>query len=411
MTTSSRRRRRLIIPVLLTVLVVLVAATVVSWRWSTRPQGEPQAVEFDTVELSAPLLDARVLALGEATHGNAEYQDLRLELSRKVLPNGTRTIVLEEDYGTTSLVNDWIQGGEGTAEEAALRFGFRINQTAENARWLTWLREFNEGRPADDKVQLVGMDVQRTEATKELALNGLAGQDPATAQRLREALAELDEDSGSGSDVVPDSIVSATTELLDAALALPDDHPDTWATRTAAQSLAHNVELISTEYDYGAIREAAMFDMLVRLVEHSPTPVLLFGHNAHVAKADQGMLESPVGSRAVEKWGDDYRVIGTDFVRTEFLSGDGDSRQTWTLQIRSPLQGMFAGTRVGYLDFADTTGHNRELIDREVTMGSAGERFTRFQQLLPFGHLVPGVPSTWYDALIVVADATPTTML
>ncbi|MDO5669794.1 MAG: erythromycin esterase family protein [Corynebacterium sp.] len=397
--TTSPRRRRLIFPILLTVVVVLIAATVVSWRWSTRPQGEAQAVEFATAELSAPLLDARVLALGEATHGNAEYQDLRLELSRKVVPNGTRTIILEEDYGQTLLVNDWIQGGEGTAEEAALRFGFRINQTVENARWLSWLREFNEGQPAGEKVQLLGMDVQRTEANKALALDGLAEQDPATAERLRAALAE------------PESMITATSELFDATLALPEDHPNTWATRTAAQALRHNVELISTEGYYGDIREAAMFDMLVRLVEHSPTPVLLFGHNAHVAKAEQGMLSSPVGARAAEKWGDGYRVIGTDFIRTEFLSGNGTDRQAWTLQIRSPLQGMFEGTQIGYLDFTDTTGTNRELVDSEVTMGSAGENFNRFQQLLPFGHLVAGVPSTWYDSLIVVADATPTTML
>ncbi|WIM71859.1 erythromycin esterase family protein [Corynebacterium suedekumii] len=403
MTTSHRprhRRRRLALIILLTVVVVFIAATIVSWRWSTRPQGEPQAVEFATAQLSAPLLDARVLALGEATHGNADYQNLRLELSREVLPHGTRTIVMEEDYGTTSLVNDYIQGGEGTAEEAALRFGFRLNQTAENARWLEWLRDYNADLPAGGRVQLVGMDVQRVPASRSIALDGLAHHDPAAAERLGAVLSGLEDGE------VTDAHATATRELVDATRTLPGSpHP-----HNAALALHHHVELMRTG-DYSTVREEAMFDMLTRLVEQSTTPVLLFAHNGHVAKAEQGMLTQPVGAMAAETWGDDYQVIGTDFIDTEFLSGTPEERQAWTLHNRTPLAGVFAGTDVGYLDFADTSGKNRELVDTLITMGSAGERFTRLQQLIPLFHLVAGVPSEWYDALIVVDDATPTTML
>lgn len=412
MTTSRWRRGwRLILLILLALVVLFVAATVISSRWSTRPQGEPQAVEFATAELSAPLLDARILALGEATHGNAEFQDLRLTLSQKMLPRGTRTIVLEEDYGTTTLINDFIQGGEGTAEEAALRFGFRINQTAENARWLSWLREYNSSLPDAGKVQLTGMDVQRTVPAKTVALEGLALHDPDTAQRLETELADLDEETGSGGAPVPEHLFTATDKLVEATSALPDTDPDTRATHLAARALRHNVELISSGADYGEIREAAMFDMLTRLSEESPTPVLLFGHNGHVARTTQGAVPRPVGARAAEEWGEGYRVIGTDFIDTVFLSGTGDDRRTWTLHNRSPLRGIYRDTHVGYLDFSAASEVNREVLDKQITMGSAGERFTRLQQFIPLFHLVAGVPTEWYDALIMVDAATPTTML
>ncbi len=376
----------------------------VSW-WGSRPQGDPEAVEFSSAELSGPLVDARVLALGEATHGNAEFQDLRLELSRKMLPHGTRTIVLEEDYGTTLLVDDYLQGGEGTAEEAAARFSFRINRTAENARWLAWLREYNDTAPEGQKIQLVGMDVQGTEASRDAALTGLARHDATTAERLAGELADLDDDTSSPTE----AHAAAVRELAVATSALPDTDPDAFTAQTAARALGHRMDLYSGTY--ASVREAAMFDMLGHLVAHASGPVLLFGHNGHVAKATQGAVTDPVGARAAAAWGEGYRVIGTDFIDTEFLSGTGDVRRAWTLHNRTPLAGIFTDTTVGYLDFRQAGDTNRELLGQTHSMGSAGEGFTRLQQLIPFFHEVTGVPAQWYDALIMVTEATPTTML
>ena len=88
-----RRRGRSLIIVVLALALVAVAGGAVHW-WQTRPQGNPQAVEFATAPLSPELTGATVLALGEATHGNAEFQRLRLSLVQK-LPE-FRALVLEE---------------------------------------------------------------------------------------------------------------------------------------------------------------------------------------------------------------------------------------------------------------------------------------------------------------------------
>ncbi|MBR4992690.1 MAG: erythromycin esterase family protein [Lachnospiraceae bacterium] len=56
----------------------------------------------------------RIVALGEATHGNSEFQQLKREvfeiLNEK---HGIKALILEGDFGGCSLVNDYIQGGEG----------------------------------------------------------------------------------------------------------------------------------------------------------------------------------------------------------------------------------------------------------------------------------------------------------
>ena len=63
---------------------------------------------------------AKIIALGEATHGNAEFQQLKLEVFKLMVKNnGVRAFALEGDYGGCEQVNRYIHGGEGTAQDAA----------------------------------------------------------------------------------------------------------------------------------------------------------------------------------------------------------------------------------------------------------------------------------------------------
>lgn len=395
------RGRRIVRRVLigLTVgVVALVLAGVGSWLYETRAQGTPQAVEFDDAQLSPTLAGATVLALGEATHGNAEYQDLRTAVLRKTVDQGFRTVVLEEDFGATREVDAYVQGGPGTAQEAAQRFGFRINKTAQVASWLQWMREHNASVPPEQRIHLRGMDVQRTDPSLRLVADALAKADPAAAKAARAAMGEKPLDA------------ALVTRLQKAVAALPRS-PLNDDARTAVIALADNRALAEAGGRYALVRDTAMFAHLTRIVDAAPGKVLLLGHDGHVAKAPAGALTETVGHLASQKWGDRYRVIGTDFHRTRFLSGQGEERREWSLTNRTPLRGIYAGTRVGYVEFAQATPENRALVDTVQPMGSAGEAFTRIQQLVPFMHTAFAAPSSLYDALILVDDATPVTML
>lgn len=68
---------------------------------------------------------ARVIGLGEATHGNIEFQQLKLEVFKVMVEKyGVRAFALEGDYGGCEEVNRYIHGGSGTAQEAAAAIGF-----------------------------------------------------------------------------------------------------------------------------------------------------------------------------------------------------------------------------------------------------------------------------------------------
>ena len=61
----------------------------------------------------------KVIGLGEATHGNIEFQELKKDVFEALVKNeNVRVFVLEGDFGGGQQINQFILNGNGTAEEA-----------------------------------------------------------------------------------------------------------------------------------------------------------------------------------------------------------------------------------------------------------------------------------------------------
>lgn len=88
--------------------------------------------------------EVRIVALGETTHGNKEFQELRLDVfSHLVETTDVRAFVLEGDFGSCALTNDYILHDEGTAEEAVKNLGFDIYRTDEMLALVEWMHDYN----------------------------------------------------------------------------------------------------------------------------------------------------------------------------------------------------------------------------------------------------------------------------
>lgn len=133
---------------------------------------------------------------------------------------------------------------------------------------------------------------------------------------------------------------------------------------------------------------------------------LLFAHNGHVDRAGQASLApgDKLGELAARHWGESYRAIGTDGHRVA-VEADGMTAVT----VSGRHRGLSAGTRVGYLEVADVTGPDADLLRSRVTMVSVGYPFAAWQAWIPFLHTVDVTPTEAWDALIYVSDAAPTT--
>ena len=114
-------------------------------------------------ELSIPE-QTKIVALGEATHGNKEFQQLKLDIFKIMVEDyGVRAFSLEGDYGGCEAVNRYIHGGDGTVKDAVSAIGFAIYQTEEMENLISWMREYNKSAAQGNDIRFYGFDMQRRE--------------------------------------------------------------------------------------------------------------------------------------------------------------------------------------------------------------------------------------------------------
>ena len=130
----------------------------------------PSADAAEFVKYAQPVSEitvpenARIIALGEATHGNKEFQELKLDVFKVIVENcGVRAFALEADAGACETANRYIHGGEGTAEEAAAALVFTIYRTDQMAELLSWMRAYNETAASGQDLRFYGFDMQSYE--------------------------------------------------------------------------------------------------------------------------------------------------------------------------------------------------------------------------------------------------------
>ena len=112
-------------------------------------------------EISIPQ-ECNIIALGEATHGNKEFQQLKLEVFKKLVEeNHVRSFALEADCGGCEEVNQYIQGGDGTAKEIVKKLGFQIYQTEEMMQLIEYMRAYNQNADENNQLRFYGFDMQR----------------------------------------------------------------------------------------------------------------------------------------------------------------------------------------------------------------------------------------------------------
>jgi erythromycin esterase-like protein len=102
----------------------------------------------------------RLLALGEPTHGAHAVLDVRNELFRQLVEQeGYRAIAIESDCLMGLVVDDYVTSGVGTLDEVMARgFSHEWGAFPANRELVRWMRAYNDGRPASERLRFAGFD-------------------------------------------------------------------------------------------------------------------------------------------------------------------------------------------------------------------------------------------------------------
>ncbi|MEO3798637.1 erythromycin esterase family protein [Nonomuraea sp. B1E8] len=126
---------------------------------ATGIQDIAHAVESATVMRLLPARP-RLLALGEPTHGEDILLHQRNDLFRQLVEQeGYRSIAIESDCMAGLVVDDHVTSGTGSLDEVMERgFSHGFGASAANRELVRWMRAYNDGRPASDRLRFAGFD-------------------------------------------------------------------------------------------------------------------------------------------------------------------------------------------------------------------------------------------------------------
>jgi erythromycin esterase len=341
-------RRRWLLPVLALALAGCDAAN------STAPSEEEDltwlqanAVPFtttspgggydDLARFGQMIGDARIVGLGEATHGTREFFTMKHRLVEYLVKEKGFTVFgIEATHTEAHRVNEYINGGPGDPVVLLTNLYFWTWNTREVADMLVWMREYNETAPADKKLSFYGFDMQYARVAMDTVVSYLRGintaaGDSADAHYL---CYRTYQDVLIGPPSLPYTTASPSTrERCHRGIVAVHTMLQRRANEFAAQSGRRTYEVVlraarvviqhedlrSTLPQQGpaAIRDAYMAENIAWMAEVAEPgeKVVLWAHNAHVSRWEPFM-----GVDLTERYGDSYVVVGFSFHRGKFLA-------------------------------------------------------------------------------------------
>lgn len=420
-----------VLGLLLLSAVLLIAAADAAWIYvpqikAAGKSGDVDAYARSTGDITVPG-SPEIIALGEASHGNADFQTLRLTVLRQLVENnGVRAFALEADFSEAMIVDRYILGGEGTAEDAVSALSFTIYHTVQMAELVQWMREYNDAAPEDGKLSFYGFDMQNPLSGLRLLSEFCAENSVLDDQDAADKLAALAADGADFSALCESSafgIVHAVRDELADNSAQYENGSDRARILRAADCILQAAALTQAHagddyIKYNNIRDGFMAENVQWILEHEQSlghaAIMISGHDGHVAA--KAPYYTPMGAQLKTQYADKYFIIGTDYFRTvcNINSSDGSGRGDHSFCSADPLAAQ--AKRLGgsyYLSFAGVPADSEtySTLHSPMTMGSLGEGYSFLMKLIPTSHRVQDVPAELYDAMIFVYKASPIDLL
>jgi protein-L-isoaspartate(D-aspartate) O-methyltransferase len=250
--------------------------------------------------------DARVVLVGESTHGSSEFHRLRARLTRELVESHGFTIVaLEADWPDAARIDKHARDLRVPDEawEAFARFPTWMWRNEETREFVEWLRARNMPLPPERRARMAGLDLYAMSNSIAELLGFLDRRDPAAAALARERYSCLTpwqrDPAAYGRAAVTGAYRScegeATAmlrELMRRRLDQARRVDERWFDAEQNAHLVADAELYYRVMYYGGadawnLRDRHMFRTLLRLLDfHGPTAkVVVWAHNSHIGDA------------------------------------------------------------------------------------------------------------------------------
>lgn len=311
-----------------------------------RPLGLDAAVP-DAAPVWAMVRDARVIGVGEATHGTREFiRLLHALVVHAAHEQQPLALALEMPFDMALALDAWAGHGwspgpdlrgRDLADPELLASGW-LGAVQEYRELFTWIRDFNRDLPPERKIRIVGIDVCMTVHCGAAVADYIADVDPGSEPRARALVAPLRrfELERTRSPALAARARANLAELRATLATLRGRIVERRGTHTydAAERLVWLAERrVDIALEHGdnpvsAEREQAMADSVawVRGRLGDAGWVLVHAHNGHVGRSRNRMpnrrlaMSTHMGQHLATRFGADYAVVYSTFDAGEFLA-------------------------------------------------------------------------------------------
>jgi erythromycin esterase-like protein len=328
----------------------------------------------------APLLDAvgnaRVVLIGEATHGTAEFYRVRADLTAALITRkGFNLIAAEADWPDAYRANRWVRLVSDEPDAASAlgdftRFPRWMWRNDVVVEFLTWLRGQNAGKTFRERAGFYGLDLYSLHTSMDAVLRYLGKVDPDGARRARERYACF-EDFGTDpqsygyaatvglSRSCEDDVVAQLVDLRKRAVEYASRDgfvaEDEYFFAEQNARLVRNAEqyyrsMFGGRSESWNIRDTHMMETLDALIQWTArrsgdARAVVWAHNSHLGDARATQMgqwgELNLGQLARQKYGDDACLIGfTTHSGTVTAARDWDGPAE-RRQVRPSLPGSY----------------------------------------------------------------------
>ena len=293
---------------------------------------------IDTVDLH-PLLervgDARIVLLGEATHGTSEFYRMRERISRELIINkGFRFIAIEGDWPDAARVDNYVRHLEYSPSEwtAFARFPTWMWRNNEVRDFINWLREHNAAAKSTARVAFHGLDLYSLYVSIRSVLDYLEHVEPDAAKVARERYGCLTPWQGDpaayghaaliGSyHTCEQHVVRALKDLLEKRVAYAKRDGERFFDAVQNARLVANAERYYRVMYYGSraswnLRDEHMFATLKNLLTFygNGSKAIVWAHNSHVGDSAATEMasrgEHNIGHLCRQEFGEDAYLVG-----------------------------------------------------------------------------------------------------
>ncbi|NVN87286.1 MAG: protein-L-isoaspartate(D-aspartate) O-methyltransferase [Rhodopseudomonas sp.] len=278
---------------------------------------------------------ARIVLLGEASHGTSEFYRMRERITRDlIVKKGFRFVAIEADWPDAARVDHYVRHFQFPPSEwtAFARFPTWMWRNNEVRDFVSWLRKHNGTVERDQRVAFHGLDLYSLYDSIRSVLDYLDEVDPKSAKVARErygCLTPWQRDpatyghaalTGSYPTCEAD-VVRTLTDLLAKRRAYAEHDGERFLDAEQNARLVANAERYYRIMYYGSraswnLRDSHMFATLQNLLAfHGPdSKAVVWAHNSHIGNAAATEMsergEHNLGQLCRKEFGDQAYLVG-----------------------------------------------------------------------------------------------------